>query len=51
MKGADDKRQITATFAFSLTGNFLLIQLIYKEKTKRFLPKFKFPSTFWFSYT
>jgi len=31
--GIDDKRQITATFAASLSGNFLPIQLIYEGKT------------------
>ena len=46
IKGVDDKRQITATFTVSLTGKFLLIQLIYKGKTKCSLPKFKFSSTF-----
>ena len=51
VKGVDDKRNITATFAVSLTGKFLPIQLIYKGKTKRSLPKFKFPSTFSLSYT
>ena len=51
VKGVDDKRQISATFVVSLTGKFLPIQLIYKVKTKRFLPKFKFPSTFSLSYT
>ena len=50
-KGVDDKRQITATFAVSLNGKFLPIQLIYKGKTKRSQPKFKFPSTFSLSYT
>ena len=51
IKGVDDKRQITATFAVFLTGKFLPIQSIYKGKTKRSLPKFKFPSTFSLSYT
>ena len=51
IKGIDDKRQISATFVVSLTGKFLPTQLIYKVKTKRFLPKFKFPSTFSLSYT
>ena len=32
IKGVDDKRQITAAFAVSLTGKFLPIQLIYKGK-------------------
>ena len=50
IKWVDDKRQITATFAVSLTGTILPIQLIYKGKTKRSLSKFKFPSTFSPSY-
>ena len=40
----DDKRQITAVFAGSLTGDFLPPQLIYKGKTKRCLPSVSFPS-------
>ena len=51
IKEVDDKRQITATFAVSLTGIFLLNQLVYKEKTKPSLPKFKFPNTLSLSYT
>ena len=51
VKGVDDKRQITATFAGPLIGKFLPIQLIYKGKTKRSLPKFKFPITLSLSYT
>ena len=51
VKGVDDKRQITATFAGSLIGKFLPIQLIYKGKTKRSLPKFKVPITLSLSYT
>ena len=35
IKGIDDKRQITATFAISMSGEFLPIQLIYEGKTKR----------------
>ena len=38
IKGVDDKRQIIATFAVSLTGTFLQIQLIFRVKTKRTLP-------------
>ena len=34
IKGADEKRQITATFAVSCTGEFLPIQLIYAGKTE-----------------
>ena len=34
IKGADDKRQIMATFDVSATGTFLPMQLIYTAKTK-----------------
>ena len=44
LTGVDDKRMITAVFCGSLTGDFLPIQLIYKGKTPRCHPKFKFPS-------
>ena len=46
IKGIDDKRQITATFAISMFGEFLLIQVIYESKTKRCLPKYTFPASF-----
>ena len=46
IRGVDDKRQITGTFAVTITGKCLPIQLIYKGKTKRSLPKFKFPTSF-----
>ena len=42
--GADDKRQITAVFAGSLTEDFLPPQLIYKGTTSRCLPTLSFPS-------
>ena len=45
-KGIDDKRQITATFGISMLGEFLPIQVIYENKTKRYLPKYTFPSSF-----
>ena len=51
IKGVDDKRQITATFAVSASGNFLLMQLIYALETKRCLPKFTFPRSFHVTYT
>ena len=35
IKGVNDKRQITAVFCGSATGDFLPIQLIYKGKTAR----------------
>ena len=40
----DDKRQLTAVFAGSLSGNFLLPQLIYEGKTERCHPQFRFPA-------
>ncbi|MCH9717517.1 MAG: hypothetical protein K0U52_10595, partial [Gammaproteobacteria bacterium] len=41
--GVNDKRQITAVFCGSLIGDFLPIQVIYKGKTDRCHPHFKFP--------
>ena len=46
IKGIDDKRQITATFAISMSGEFLPIQVIYEGKTTRCLPKHAFPANF-----
>ena len=46
IKGVDDKRQITATFAVNAAGEFFPMQLIYQGKTKRCLPKHKFPEGF-----
>ena len=43
LKGVDDKRQITAIFSISATGEFLPMQLMYSAKTKRCLPNFQFP--------
>ena len=41
----EDKRQITAVFGCSLSGNFLPLQLIYEGTTQRCLPKgVPFPS-------
>ena len=37
--GANDKRMITATFAVTLSGSFLPIQLIYGGKTSKSLPR------------
>ena len=51
VKGIDDKRQITATFAVSAVGDFLPMQLIYVGKTKRCLPKFDFPGNFNVTFT
>ena len=46
IKGVDDKRKITATFAVSSKGKFLPIQLIYTATTRRSLPKYGFPVSF-----
>lgn len=40
---SDDKRQITAVFAASMTGEYLAPQLIYKGKTERCHPQVSFP--------
>ena len=42
--GADDKRQITAVFAGTVTGEFLPPQLIYQGTTTRCLLSIKFPA-------
>ena len=49
--GVDDKRQITVVLAGALTGELLPLQLIYQGKTKKCLPKVKFPKDWLISYT
>ena len=44
--GSLDKRSITGTFTITLNGHFLPMQLIYGEKARQSLPKFKFPNGF-----
>ena len=44
--GSADKRNITATFAITLSGEFLPVQLIYGGKTEQSLPRYKFPDSF-----
>ena len=46
IKDIDDNRQITATFAISMSGEFLPIQVIYEGKTKMRLTKYAFPASF-----
>ena len=41
--GLNDKRQITVTFAASLSGEFLPLQILYQGKTERCHPSFAFP--------
>ena len=51
IKGVDDKRQVTTTFAVSCAREFLPIQLIYAGKTERILPKYYFPPSFSVTFT
>ena len=44
--GAADKRNITATFAVTLSGELLPVQLIYRGKMEQSLPRYKFPDSF-----
>lgn len=44
--GQNDKRMITATFAITLSGQFLPIQILYSGKTPRCHPHFTFPPEF-----
>ena len=46
IEGTADKRSITGTFAISLHGEFLPMQLIYGGKTTQSLSKVEFPSGF-----
>ena len=50
IKGSSGKRTVTSTFAISLQGDFLPMQLIYGVKTRKCLPRFKFPKKFSLSY-
>ena len=46
IKGQSFKQAITATFGITFSDKFLPMQLIYGGKTKRSLPKVKFPDSF-----
>ena len=46
LAGVGNKRQVTATFACTLSGAFLNMQLLYQGKTNRCHPKFDFPEGF-----
>ena len=41
--GKNDKHQLTAVFASSMSGDFLPIQLVYQGETTKCLPKHSFP--------
>ena len=49
--GKDDKRQITAVLAGTMSGEFLPPQLVYEGKTRRCIPKVSFPSGWGVTYT
>ena len=49
--GIDDKRQITAVFAGTMSGLFLPPQIIYKGKTRKCLPNIDFPESWDITYT
>jgi hypothetical protein len=49
--GLGDKRQLTAVFAASLSGDFLPLQVIYSGKTPRCLPSTKFPDDWNIAFT
>ena len=51
MVAKDNKRQMTAVFAGSLSGDFLPPQLINEGNTTRCLPCFQFPPTWNVTYT
>ena len=51
VKGIDDKRQITDTFAVSAVGDFLLMELIYTGYTKRCPQTFDFLCDFIITFT
>ena len=46
IKGSSDKRSISVTFSITFSGTFLPMQLIYGGKTRKSLPRFKFPVIF-----
>ena len=46
-----DFRQITGTYAISMAGDFLPMQLIYQGKTDRCNPNYKFPEGFQITHT
>ena len=49
--GKDDKRQITAVLACTMSGDVLLPQLVYQGKTPRCLPQVEFPKQWHITYT
>ena len=50
IKDLDDKRQITAVFGATITGEFLPVQLVYQGKSTHCHPKVKFPEDWYISH-
>ena len=50
IEGSSDKRSVTGTFAISLHGDFLPMQLVYGGKTSQSLPRYRFPKGFCLSF-
>lgn len=48
---SDDKRQITAVFGGTMSGDFLPPQLIYQGKSAKCLPKVNFPESWHVTYS
>lgn len=46
IRGIEDKHQITATFAVTMTGKFLLVPVIYEGQTYICLPNFELSKCF-----
>ena len=51
IKGIDDRGQITATCAVTMTGKFFPVQIAYEGKTHRCLANFEFPKCFNVTYS
>ena len=51
IKGIVEKRQITTTFAVTMTDKFLPVQVIYEGKTHRCLSNFEFSKFFNVTYS
>ena len=49
--GLKDKRQITAVFGGSMSGDFLPVQLVYQGKTTKSLPTVDFPKQWHLTFT
>lgn len=49
--GLKNKRQTTAVFSGSMSGNFLPVQLVYQGKTTKCLPTVDFPEQWHLVYT